>query len=89
MLNTQKIFEDPKHPSPLAIKALKEIRKNRRTAINRDYLKDYQLLKIHLLRISRCFETDKTAVNLETSQTSDLLNYTTGLLCVLFAQGVK
>lgn len=88
-LNTQKFFEDPENPSALAKQALIEITKNRKASIMRDYLKKRQLLKKHLLRIRGCFKENQTAEDLEASQTSNLLSYTNGLLCILYGLGVR
>lgn len=89
ILNAQKFFEDPEHPSAPAKQALKEIKKNRKASITQGYLRNYQLLKSHLLRIHGCFKEDMTADDLEESKISDLLNYTKGLLCILYGLGVR
>lgn len=89
MLNTQNFFADPEHPSATAKQALKQIKNNRQASITYNYLGKYRLLKKHLFGIRGYFKEDKTAEDLRTSQASDLLNYTEGLLLILYGLGVR
>lgn len=89
ILNTENFFEDPKNPSPLAMQALKNIKMNREAYITRNYQKDYRLLKKHLFKIRNCFKEDKTADDLDTVETLKLLSYTNGLICIIYALGVR